>query len=89
MKRLRESGPNHCQFDLPDGVRSSNSTEDVFELSSTDLRLIVRALATNNYVYVISPGQSEGHWESYEGAHTRPLAPAVFLALTKGSVMLI
>ena len=47
VKRLRESGPNRYLFDLLDGVRSSDSTEDVTELSSTDLRMIARALSAN------------------------------------------
>ena len=82
VKRLRQTGPNRYLFDLPDGVRSSNSTEDVTELSSTNLRMIARALATNVYIYVSSPGQPEGHWESYAGTHAGPSAPAMLLAFS-------
>ena len=76
VKRLRQTGTNRYLFDLPDGVRSSNSTEDFTELSSTDLRMIARALATDIYIYVSSPGHPECHRESYAAgtlAHRLPL----------------
>ena len=55
MKRLRKSGPDRYLFDLPDGVRSSESIEDDTELSSTDVRMIARSLSANIYVYISSP----------------------------------
>ena len=82
VKRLRQTGPNPYLFDLPDGVRSSSSTEDVTKLSWTDLRMIARALATNIYIFVSSPGQPEGHWENYPGTHSGPSAPAIYLAFS-------
>ena len=88
VKRLRQTGPNRHLFDLPDGVRSSNSTEDVAELSSSDLRMIARALASHIYIYIYiyiyvsSQGQPEGHRESYEGTHAGPSTPAIYLAFS-------
>ena len=82
VKRLRKSGPDRYLFDLPDGVRSSKSVEDVTELSSTDLRMIARSLSANIYVYISSPGQSEGQWECYTGTHAGPSVPAIYLAFS-------
>ena len=82
VKRLRKSGQNRYLFDLPDGVRSSKSTEDVSELSSTDLRMIARPLSAKFYVYISSTGQSEGHWECYTGTHAGPSVPAIYLAFS-------
>ena len=82
MKRLRKSGPDCYLFDLLDGVRSSESTEDVTELGSTDLRMIARSLSANIYVYISSPGQPEGHWECYMGTHAGPSVPAIYLAFS-------
>ena len=82
VKRLQQTGPNQYLFDVPDGVRSSSSTEDVTELIWTDLRRIARALASNIYIYISSPGQLEDHWETYEGTHAGPLVPAIYLAFS-------
>ena len=82
VKRLRQTGSIRYLFDLSDGVRSSNSTEDVIGLSSTDLRMIARALETNIYIFVSSPGQPEGQWESYEGTHAGASAPTFYLAFS-------
>ena len=79
VKRLRKSGPDSYLFDLPDGVRSSESNEDVTELSSTDLRMIARSLSANIYVYISSPRQSEGHWECYMGTHAGQRFPRSIL----------
>ena len=68
-------------FDLPDGVRSSISTEYFTKLSLTNLRMIARALATKIYFFFSSPGQPEGHWDSYAGTHVGPVALANCLEL--------
>ena len=73
--------PNRYLFDLPDGVRSRNPTDDVSGISSTEIRMIAPALATETCFYVVSPGQSEGHCESYAGTHAGPSAPAIYLVL--------
>ena len=81
--RLRRSGADRHLYDSPGRVPASEDIEDTNKVTSTDFRLLARAMGIDINLYREVGNQSEFLWEHYSGNHKSDEAQAIYLHYTR------